>query len=53
MRPMLFRHLQRRGILVFVWVLKDDEDYERAYRLGADGVLSDFPAKLRNFLDKN
>jgi len=53
MRPMLFRHLQRRGMYVFVWVLNDDEDYERAYRLGADGVMTDFPTKLRSFLDKN
>ena len=53
MRPMLFRHLQRRGIIVFVWVLNEDEEYKRAFRLGADGVMTDFPTKLREFLDKN
>uniref|UniRef100_A0A914WQ81 GP-PDE domain-containing protein n=1 Tax=Plectus sambesii TaxID=2011161 RepID=A0A914WQ81_9BILA len=53
MRPMLFRHLQRRGIKVLVWVLNDNEDYERAFRLGADGIMTDFPTKLREYLDKN
>lgn len=50
---MLFRHLQRRGIKVLIWLLDEEENYERAFRLGANGIISDFPTKLRNYLDKN
>ncbi len=50
---LLFRHLRKRGIHVYLWVLNDDDDYRRAFhRLGVDGVMTDYPTKLRRFLDE-
>jgi glycerophosphoryl diester phosphodiesterase len=34
-------------------VLNDDEEYEEAFKLGAAGVMTDFPTKLRDFLDNH
>ncbi|XP_052799674.1 lysophospholipase D GDPD1-like [Mya arenaria] len=53
MRPALFRHLERRGIQTYLWVLNDDEDYERAFKLGVAGVMTDFPSKLAHFLQEH
>ena len=50
MRPWLFAHLRKRGIQVVLWTLNTEEDYERAYRLGAGGVLTDYPSRLHAFL---
>lgn len=38
---------------VYVWVLNDEEDFQRAFDLGATGVMTDFPTKLKDFLDRN
>lgn len=53
MRKALFKHLTARGIQVYIWVLNDDEDFRRAFDLGATGVMTDFPTRLRDFMDKN
>lgn len=53
MRKALFNHLTSRGIQVYVWVLNDEEDFQRAFDLGATGVMTDFPTQLRHFMDKN
>lgn len=53
MRKALFDHLTARGIQVYVWVLNDEEDFKRAFDLGATGVMTDFPTKLKEFMDKN
>lgn len=34
-------------------MLNDEGDFERAYKLGAAGVMTDFPSKLRQFLKNN
>lgn len=52
MRKTLFDHLTARGIQVYVWVLNDEEDFKRAFDLGATGVMTDYPTKLRDFLEK-
>ncbi|XP_063974019.1 lysophospholipase D GDPD1-like isoform X2 [Diachasmimorpha longicaudata] len=52
-RPCLFNHLQARGIHVYFWVLNREEEYERAFRLGATGVMTDYPTKLKTFLNNN
>lgn len=36
----------------YLWVLNREKDFERAYQLGAAGVMSDRIQLLRNFLDK-
>ncbi|XP_056612595.1 lysophospholipase D GDPD1 [Triplophysa dalaica] len=53
MRKSLFDHLKGRGIQVYVWVLNDEEDFKRAIDLGATGIMTDYPTKLKEFLEKN
>ncbi|XP_076832538.1 lysophospholipase D GDPD1 isoform X2 [Brachyhypopomus gauderio] len=53
MRKALFDHLTARGMQVYVWVLNDEEDFKRAFDLGATGVMTDYPTKLKEFLEKN
>lgn len=53
MSPILFHHLRRRGIQTYLWVLNDEADFDRAFKLGADGVMTDFPTKLKNYLDNH
>lgn len=53
MRKTLFQHLTARGIQVYIWVLNDEEDFQRAFDLGATGVMTDFPTRLKEFLDLN
>lgn len=52
MRKTLFDHLTARGIQVYIWVLNDEEDFQRAFDLGATGVMTDFPTRLKDFLDR-
>jgi len=51
--PTLFAHLRKRGIATYFWVLNDEDGYRRAFELGAEGVMTDCPAKLRRWLDVN
>lgn len=41
-----FRHLQRRGIKILLWVLNDEASIRDAFAIGADGVMSDYPTLL-------
>ncbi|XP_053562329.1 lysophospholipase D GDPD1 [Bombina bombina] len=52
MRKSLFNHLSARGIQVYIWVLNNEEEYKRAFELGATGVMTDYPTKLKCFLEK-
>ncbi|XP_034147468.1 lysophospholipase D GDPD1-like [Esox lucius] len=52
MRRALFNHLTARGIQVYVWVLNDEKEFKRAFDLGGTGVMTDYPTKLRDFLEK-
>lgn len=49
-RPCLFNHLRARGIHVYFWVLNKDEDFKKAFELGANGVMTDYPTRLKLFL---
>jgi len=51
MRPALFRHLSGRGIPTYAWVLNTEEEWRRAFSCGISGVMTDYPLKLRHFLD--
>lgn len=53
MSKSLFTHLRKRGIHVYLWVLNSEEEYKRAFELGADGVMTDFPSKLSEFLARH
>lgn len=35
---------------VYIWVLNEDHEYKRAFDLGATGVMTDYPTKLKAFL---
>ncbi|XP_057295106.1 lysophospholipase D GDPD1-like [Hydractinia symbiolongicarpus] len=53
MSPVLFRHLQRRGLQVYIFVLNTDDDFEYCLnKLGATGVMTDYPTKLSAFLKR-
>uniref|UniRef100_A0A4W3K4W0 Glycerophosphodiester phosphodiesterase domain containing 1 n=1 Tax=Callorhinchus milii TaxID=7868 RepID=A0A4W3K4W0_CALMI len=51
MRKALFEHLKARGIQVYIWVLNDEDDFKRAFDLGATGVMSDYPTRLKKFME--
>ncbi|XP_073472626.1 lysophospholipase D GDPD1 isoform X3 [Aquarana catesbeiana] len=51
MRKCLFEHLKARGIQVYIWVLNNEEEYKRAFDLGATGVMTDYPTRLKTFLE--
>jgi len=52
MSPILFNHLRHRGIHTYLWVLNSEEEYARAFSLGASGVMTDYPSRLQKFLAK-
>lgn len=51
-RKSVVKHLQKRGLIVYFWVLNSDDEFEIAFNLGANGVITDFPSKLIKFLHK-
>jgi len=51
-RPSFIQHLQKRGIKVIYWVLNTESEFEQAFSLGADGVMTDYPTRLRQYLNK-
>ena len=52
MRKTLFEHLSQRGILTYVWVLNDEEDFDKAFMLNVTGVMTDYPSLLTDYLKK-
>ncbi|XP_003698743.1 lysophospholipase D GDPD1 isoform X1 [Apis florea] len=50
-RRCLFNHLRARGIHVYFWVLNKEEEFKKAFDLGATGVMTDYPTKLKLFLN--
>jgi len=53
MSPVLFKHLEQRGISTYLWVLNSQDEYSRALDLGATGIMTDYPSKLKAFVDQN
>nr|CAD7442088.1 unnamed protein product [Timema bartmani] len=53
MRRSLFEHLSKRGIQCYMWVLNSEDEFKTAFELGATGVITDYPTKLRKFLEEN
>lgn len=54
LRPLLFKHLEQRGIQTYVWVLNSTKDFDRAFNdLGVSGVMTDSPTLLKEYLMKN
>ena len=48
-RPMIW-HFKRRGILTLLWVCNDEEAIDRALWMGGQGVMTDEPFVLDNYL---
>lgn len=51
--PILWDHLQRRGILVIGWVLNDVEEFEEASKWPINGIMSDDPIGLKAFFESH
>eukprot|EP00667_Euglena_gracilis_P013162 EG_transcript_13559 len=51
--PQLYRHLQARGIPVYLWVLNEERHMQEAFSAGVNGVMSDRPTVLRRFMDSH
>ena len=49
----LIGHLNKRGIFTSLWVLNNEKDFKRAFDVGVQGVMTDYPSKLRAFLEEN
>jgi glycerophosphoryl diester phosphodiesterase len=41
------REAQQLGLKVVVWTVNDERDMERMISLGVDGIISDYPDRLR------
>ncbi|XP_022783906.1 glycerophosphodiester phosphodiesterase domain-containing protein 1-like [Stylophora pistillata] len=49
--PILFKHLDKRGIQTYLWVLNEDSEYDFAFnKLKVAGVMTDYPTRLRDYL---
>ncbi|XP_049952587.1 lysophospholipase D GDPD1-like isoform X1 [Schistocerca serialis cubense] len=53
MRRILFNHLEKRGIQTYLWVLNYEDEFRTAFELGASGVMTDYPSRLKKFLEEN
>jgi glycerophosphoryl diester phosphodiesterase len=42
----------RRGVLVAYWVINDESDMEALIRLGADAIMTDYPARARQVMQR-
>lgn len=40
------------SVQVLFWCLNEESDFEVAFSLGANGVMTDYPTALRHYLDK-
>lgn len=52
-RKSLVRHLQKRGLLVYYWVLNTEEEFEAAFNIGANGIITDYPSRLVDYLSNH
>ncbi|KRZ45738.1 U4/U6 small nuclear ribonucleoprotein Prp31 [Trichinella pseudospiralis] len=50
LNPLLFKHLKKRGMQIFLWVLNTPEEFEHAFRVGTDGIITDYPTLLSDFI---
>ena len=49
--PELLSFAHARGVHVHVWTINDEAEMRRLIALGVDGVMSDFPGRLRRVRD--
>ena len=48
--PVAFSEPLCASLQVYIWVLNEEEEFKRAFDLGATGVMTDYPTKLKDFL---
>ena len=53
MNRKLINHLNKRGIFTCLWVLNNESDFQTAFDVGVQGVMTDYPLKLQKFLSEN
>jgi len=49
--PALLDFAHRQGVQVHVWTINEEVEMERLLALGVDGIMSDFPGRLRAVVD--
>lgn len=52
MRKSIFNHLEKRGIQTYLWVLNEEEEFDKAFNLGVTGIMTDYPTRLAAYLEK-
>ena len=45
-------HLRKRGIMTYFWVANCEDDFKRATKYGASGIMTDNPPELKKYLDE-
>ena len=48
----MIRAAHKKGMLFHVWTINDEKDMEKYIKLGVDGIMTDYPGKLRSVLKK-
>ena len=43
-------HLKRRGIRVIYWTVNNESNLDDVYRVGAEGIITDYPIELKDLL---
>ena len=38
-------------VKTYLWVLNDEDEYARAIKYGASGIMTDFPSRLSQYLN--
>lgn len=46
----LIRHLRKRGVPTYFFVLNAEHEWQRAVNCGAAGIMTDYPKRLQNWL---
>jgi glycerophosphoryl diester phosphodiesterase len=50
--PGLIQVAHRLGVLVAYWTINEPREIEQLVRLGADGIMTDYPGRAREVLDR-
>jgi glycerophosphoryl diester phosphodiesterase len=47
----LLFHVKRRGIIPLLWVMNNEDEYQKAYDYGAMGIVTDRPIEATKFYE--
>jgi glycerophosphoryl diester phosphodiesterase len=50
--PAIVEAAHAAGLAVFLWTVNEPEDVRRALSLGVDGIITDWPERVRGLLDR-